>query len=44
MGERQADTAIVDLAVNPEWYRGHLEADPSRQGLFPHNYIQRLPP
>lgn len=39
---RKDDIVIIDEEVNPEWYRGHLEAQPSESGLFPFNYVQRL--
>nr|XP_019011020.1 uncharacterized protein I206_04328 [Kwoniella pini CBS 10737]OCF49801.1 hypothetical protein I206_04328 [Kwoniella pini CBS 10737] len=46
---RSGDIIVVDEEVNEQWYRGrvipkgHTVALP-RSGLFPSNYIERLPP
>lgn len=31
------------LPVNADWYKGHLESNPSKIGFFPSNYVRKEP-
>jgi hypothetical protein len=31
------------ITVNADWYKGHLESNPSRIGFFPANYVRKEP-
>ncbi|KAJ9091382.1 hypothetical protein QFC21_007237 [Naganishia friedmannii] len=37
------DVIIIDEEVNADWYKGHLESNPSRTGFFPSNYVRKEP-
>ncbi|KAJ9121600.1 hypothetical protein QFC22_002219 [Naganishia vaughanmartiniae] len=37
------DVIIIDEEVNADWYKGHLESNPSTTGFFPSNYIRKEP-
>ncbi|WRT66527.1 uncharacterized protein IL334_003486 [Kwoniella shivajii] len=46
---RSGDTIIVDEEVNDQWYRGRVQPNGHsvplpRSGLFPSNYIEKIPP
>ncbi|XP_064381820.1 arf-GAP with SH3 domain, ANK repeat and PH domain-containing protein 1-like isoform X2 [Halichondria panicea] len=39
---KEGEMIIVTKKVSKDWWRGHLQSDPSREGIFPINYVHEV--
>jgi hypothetical protein len=42
LGFQEGERIIVTLKLNKDWWRGYIENNKTREGLFPSNYVQEI--
>lgn len=42
LGFREGEKVVITKKLNRDWWRGYILTDPSREGVFPVNYVQEF--